>query len=437
MSKRKLNGLERLAIGLSLLSLADRIVKLGLINHFFTRRPPASLSSWPTVTILQTVTRGVHGLRANLEARARLDYPAPVQHILVCDAADTELRAICAETAATHPEMDLRIVCVEGDGIGPATKLRKLQAGFPLATGDVLCLMDDDTAPRPDGLRHLVSYLSEPDTGASFGLACFTNWGNVWSSMLSSYVNAYTLENFVTWAYLSRSALRVVGQMACYWRKPFEAAGAFAGLEGYIDDDFVLAKRLREAGLRPVQAPVVYDVNDPVATWREYATKFNRWIILPRVAMTPFMTPWQRAGAFLATPATILLPGVLAGVTLLARSRPATYALAATLGSFVAAQAFSYRRFMRRTMPRWGWLLLPYTVLVTPVHAVLTLLAGNEIEWRGQRLRVLPNGRFERMADESPCQAASRKVPPHAGMKPPKAHSLLPARLTPEHTASS
>ncbi len=398
MSKQRLGALERLAAGLALLSLADRLVKFALVSRFLSRRPTADPPSWPTVTILQPITRGVHGLRANLEARARLDYPAHIQHILVCDADDTELQAICQEAAAARPELDLRIMCVEGDGAGPAPKLPKLRASFPLATGDVLCLMDDDVAPRRDGLRRLVAFLAQPGIGAAFGLACFTSWGNLWSSLLSSYVNAYTLENFVTWAYLSSDAIRVVGQMACYWRRPFAEAGAFDGLEGYIDDEFVLAQRLREAGIRPIQMPVIYDVNDPVASAREYAAKFQRWIILPREAMTPFLSPRQRFAAFFATPATILLPGALAVVALVSRSRAATGALASTLGAFAAAQALSYRYFMRRPMPLRNWLLLPYTALVTPVHAALTLLAGNEIEWRGRRLRVLRDGRFERVS---------------------------------------
>lgn len=400
MSKRRPGMLDRLAIGLSLLSIADRAVKLGLVAHFFSRRRPVEPVSWPSVTILQPVTRGVAALRANLEARARLDYPGRVQHVIVCDAVDASSQAICRQMATAHPELDVRIVRAEGcagAAASPAPKLVKLQAGFPYATNDVLCLMDDDVAPRRDGLRRLVTYLMAPGIGASFGLACYTSWENLWSSLLSAYVNAYTLENFVTWAYLSGPP-RVVGQMACYWRRPFAAVGAFDGLEGYLDDDFVLAQRLGEAGLRPLQTPVVYDVNDPAESWRCYAAKFKRWIVLPRHAMEPFLTPRQRMAAFLATPATILVPSALGAVALAARRRVPTCALAAAIGAFGAAQGVSAARFFQRRIPRRRWPLLVYTVLVTPLHAALTLFAGNEIEWRGQRMRVYRDGHFERVA---------------------------------------
>src|SRR6185437_5644803 len=323
----------------------------------------------------------------------RLDYPARVQHILVCDADDADSQAICKQLSAAHPELDLRIVRVRGEGCGPASKLAKLQAGLPYATGEVLCLMDDDVAPPTDGLRRLVAYLMQPGVGASFGLACYANWSNLWSGLLSAYVNTYTLETFITWAYLC-GPIRVVGQMACYWRRPFIAAGGFDGLEGYLDDDYVLAQRLRMTGLRPFQTPVVYDINDPTNSWRDYATKFKRWIILPRQSMAPFLTPWQRVAAFLATPATILLPSALGVIALVTRRRIPTYALAATLGAFAVTNEVSRRYFLRRAMPRRRWPMLLYTVLVTPIHAALTLLGGNEIEWCGQRMRVYRDGHF-------------------------------------------
>ncbi|MGE5335365.1 MAG: glycosyltransferase [Nitrososphaerota archaeon] len=406
MSQRRLGAMERLAIGLSVASIADRLMKLGLVSHYFSRRRQlAEPASWPSVTILQPITRGVAALRANLDARARLDYPARVQHILLCDASDTDSLAICADAAAAHPELDMRVVRIAASDeaergratVQSATKLVKLQAGLPYAMGDVLCLMDDDVAPRPYGLRRLVTYLMEPDVGASFGLTCYTNFGNLWSSLLSAYVNVYNVEFYVAWTDLC-GPVRVVGQMACYWRKPFIAAGGFEGLEGFIDDDFALGQRLRTGGLRPVQAPVVYDVNDPVESWQGYAKKFKRWIILPRHGMEPFLTRWQRFAAFLAAPATILLPSALGAVALVSRRRIPLFALAATLGTFVATNTVIHRRFLGFSLPWRRWPAVVYAALVTPVHAALMVLAGHEIEWRGQRMRLTSDGRFKRIA---------------------------------------
>jgi hypothetical protein len=48
-------------------------------------------------------------------------------------------------------------------------------------------------------------------------------------------------------------------------------------------------------------------------------------------------------------------------------------------------------------MPWRRWPLLVYTMLMTPLHAALTLFASNEIEWRGQRMRVYRDAHFERV----------------------------------------
>ncbi len=397
MRKRNVVWMDRVALGLGALYLADRAAKLTLLSRFFSRSAPREPAAWPSVTILEPVTRGSGGLSTNLEARTGLDYPARVRHVLICDADDLASRAKCHRMIAAHPELDICLVLVEGDPGTPAPKLVKLQAGMPHATGDILCLMDDDVAPRPDALRLLVAQLGQPGVGASYGLARSANWDNLWSSLLSSYVNAFTLETFITWEALC-GVVRVVGQMSCYWQRPFVAAGGFDGLEGYLDDDFVLAQRLRGANLRAVQAPVVYDVDDGAATLREYLGKFQRWIVLPRQAMEPFLSRRQRVAAFLATPATILLPSILGGLALTTRRRGPVLALVASLSAFAVAQQVEYACFLGRRMSLRQMLPLAYTALVTPIHAALALLTGDEVEWRGQRLRVYKDGRFERVA---------------------------------------
>lgn len=396
-----LNWLDRIALGLALLAVTDRALKLGLIARFFARRLPAEPRAWPSVTILQPITRGSANLGANLEARAALAYPGRVQHLLVCDAVDEDSQAICQAAADAHPTLDLRLLLAEDAGSWPAPKLMKLQAGMKYATGDVLCLIDDDVAPRPDNLRRLVLCLLQPVVGASCGHPCYADWETLWSSLLSAYVNAYWLEDMITWAALSGPSgpVRVAGQMACYWRRPLEAVGGFSALEGYLDDDFVLARRLRRTGFRPAVAPVIFDVYDRQASLRQYLRTFTRWITLPNQAMTPFLTSRQRLAAFLATPATILLPSLLAALALASRRRATLAALTASLGAVAVSQALVYVRYLRRRMPFRRWPLLAFAVLVTPVHAaLLALFGGNEVEWRGQRLRVYRDGHFDRVA---------------------------------------
>jgi hypothetical protein len=113
--------------------------------------------------------------------------------------------------------------------------------------------------------------------------------------------------------------------------------------------------------------------------------------------MEPFMTPRQRAAAFLSTPATILLPSAI-GLLAASRTPGTARALAVTLGAFAGAAALTSRRYVRGRVPLSRWPLLAVVAFVTPVQSALSLLGSDEIEWRGQRLRVRRDGQYELVA---------------------------------------
>src|SRR5260370_29448667 len=90
MKRSFLSFLDKAVYGLTLLFALDRLLKMAAVIHFFRRPQPPPPSSWPAVTLLQPITRGTGNLLESLRTRARLDYPATVQHLLICDANDVE-----------------------------------------------------------------------------------------------------------------------------------------------------------------------------------------------------------------------------------------------------------------------------------------------------------------------------------------------------------
>jgi hypothetical protein len=162
--------LASLALGVAALYAADRAVKVAALTALVRRPAPPAPARWPGVTILHPITRttaGASPLAANLDACARLDYPAPRRHLLLLDAGDADSLATCRAWIAAHPALDAAIVTVpRGDGpIAP--KIVKLIAGLaelPAAhADDILGLIDDDIAPRPAALRELVAALGPAD----------------------------------------------------------------------------------------------------------------------------------------------------------------------------------------------------------------------------------------------------------------------------------
>jgi cellulose synthase/poly-beta-1,6-N-acetylglucosamine synthase-like glycosyltransferase len=384
---------RRIAWGLAGIFIADRAVKLLALERHRRRTMP-TLQAWPRVSLIQPITRGAGDLARNLTARAQLAYPGTVQHLFVCDAADGEAQAACHALLAVYPELEGEVIAVASPS-GVAPKIAKLQAALPHATGDVLCFMDDDVAPRPDVLTRLIPFLDLPRAGAAFGLPCYTSWDTVWESILSGFVNANMPLSFVALTYLIEP-FRITGHIAAFDRAAFEASGGLNDLEGQIDDDFALARRLAAHGYRAIQTSVVYDIANALPDARTLHRQIVRWFVLPRQSMLPQLTARERAASVLASGPALVIPGMLATLAITTCKRSAWGALSATLGVFAAAYTLTERRYLGGRMPWRRWLIMPLVVVITPLHALAaTVLARDRVVWRGQRLRVRRDGTFD------------------------------------------
>ncbi len=393
MNRSYLSPLDKLTYGLTLLFALDRLLKLAAVIRFFHRPSPPQPETWPTVTLLQPITRGAKGLADSLRAQIQFDYPVMIQHLFTCDSHDTESQATVNTFMTEFPMLHAEIILVETAGTAVASKIRKLQTALPKATGEVLCFMDDDVSPRPDALRVLVPYLYQPRTGAAFGLPSYTNWHTSWSSLISGFVNANMLLSFVALTYLT-DPFRFTGHMVAFRRDTFTEVGGLDGLEQHIDDDFELARRLRTHGLRSVQTPLVYDVDNEFLSPRAYDAQIKRWFVLPRQAMMPALSRWERCVAFISS-CTLPLPSIIALLALLTRRRASLGSLATSLGIFGVVYAICEARFLKGHTPLSRWPLVLLGALITPLLIVWSLLSNNEVEWRGQRLRIHRNGKME------------------------------------------
>jgi ceramide glucosyltransferase len=380
----------------SLLALfvLDRLLKLAAVIHFFRRTPPRAPQMWPSVTLLQPITRGVSGLPNNLRSRAVLDYPGEIQYLFICDTDDREAQAACAALQAKFPILEIEIVLVEAKGKDAvASKVEKLLAALPRATGEVFWFIDDDIALRPLALRIMLPPLFQPGVGAVFGLPCYTNWRTVWSSLMSIFVNANALLSYIPATYLTEP-FTITGHCFALRREVFQRAGGLEGLERRIDDDHEMARRVRKIGLRIVQTPMIYDVDNHFNSWQAYTKQMKRWFIFPRQALAPSLTRWEQIVTFLGSIGQ-LFPCLLALLFVCTLKGSAFRALATSLGCFGAIYALCELYYLKGRMPLRRWPLLPIVALLSPVQVLWALLSNEEIEWRGQRLRIRPGGKME------------------------------------------
>jgi ceramide glucosyltransferase len=368
----------------------DRLLKAAAVIHFFCRRPPAAPARWPSVTLLQPITRGVPDLAYNLSKRLELDYPAPIQHLFICDEHDSASQAICQAIRSTHLRADIQMVIAAAERGSLATKVEKLQAAIPQASGEVVCFFDDDVAPRPTALRELIPYLEQPRAGAVFGLACYTNWRTFWSSAMSSFVNANAPLSYIPLTYLTEP-FTITGHCYALRRTIFDAVGGLEDMAGRIDDDHELARRLQRRGLRCIQTPMIYDVDNDLPTLAAYLAQMRRWFVFPRLLMAPYLSRRDRVATALGSAGT-LLPSLVALLALISRSHRALRGLAIVLGAFAAVYLAGERRYLGRTTPLRRLAVLPIVAVIAPLQIVWGLLAGDEVHWRGQRLRIRRDG---------------------------------------------
>ncbi len=365
---------------------------MAAVIHFFGREKPRAPEEWPTVTLLQPVTRGATDLFAALEARAKLDYSAHLQHLLVCDAGDDELLRACESWVARHSSLDTTIVEVAWEG-RVAAKTEKLQAGLAHATGKVVCCVDDDIILRSDSLRTMIPYLCERGVGATFGLACYTDWSNLPSSLMSGFVNANALLTYVPGTYLAEP-FTITGHIFAVRRDVLQAVDGFAGLEKNIADDHLLAAKLRKIGLLVVQTPMIYDVKNHLATLGERSAQMKRWFVFPRQALIPIMSPGEQL-ATLALGVGNIIPGVLGVLALLARRRGTVTALARSVAAFNIVYSACEVLYLKRVTPVWWRGIVALEAIVSPLQIVWALLSDDKVEWRGRKLRILRGGDFE------------------------------------------
>ncbi|MBP1467169.1 glycosyltransferase [Candidatus Chloroploca sp. M-50] len=384
--------LDRLAQVLGLLYLLDRLWKILAVVAFFRRPPPPVPTQWPSLTLLCPMTRSPNDLRSVLIARAHLVYPGQHECLLICDREDVATQAICTEVMERYPTWPARIVLAEPEHGTLASKIAKLRTALPEAHGEVLCFVDDDILLRPDTLRILVPYVMQPTTGAAFGLACYTRWQTLAESLMSGFVNTNALLSYVPVTYLVEP-FTITGHCFALRREVFTAIGGLEGMEERIDDDHELARRVRRYGLRNVQTPLVYDVDNRLARLRDYHLQMRRWLVIPRQAMLPHLNLRERSAMLFGSLGN-LLPPLLLLLALVTRRRVPWLSLGSSLGYVATTQALIERIYLGQAMPLRQMLLLPILNWLTPLYVSVISLGSNTIVWRGQRLRVERGGTY-------------------------------------------
>jgi ceramide glucosyltransferase len=371
---------------------AERLLKHLLVIRFFRWPIPPQTQPVTLVSLLQPILSGDPTLATGLEQNLTMQTRYPLEFLWLVDDDDLEAQRICRDLLYRYPEKRAALLLLPPPGSRQNPKMVKLIAGAKQASGDVLCVLDDDTRLPDFGLESCLPSLDQPGVGLAFGLPYYVSFGNFWSRLVAYFVNSHSLLTYIPYAMLTEP-VTINGMFYAIRRTVLQKIGGFDGLENILADDFAIAQRMRSHGYRLAQTPLRHAISTWVAAPRNYVNLIQRWFIFPResmmrhlqgrekfifysMALLPVFFPWL---------ALLLLAFSLIWWPLTLLYFAYDYLIFAHFNLAYLKQASPWRHSY--------WVIL--LTLALPLQILAALLAPQRILWRGHLMQAKPGGSFE------------------------------------------
>jgi ceramide glucosyltransferase len=349
------------------------LVLVGAIK--WRKSPAANPSSAPPVSILKPIRGRDPKFYEAIRSHAAQDYPEFEILFGLSDPKDAAADDI-AGLQAEFPKLPISAYVVST--MSPNTKVGVLAELAKRARHPLLLVNDSDILVEPGYLRAVTAPLADDRIGLVTCL--YRAAADSWPSRAEALGIATEFAPSVIVARLLGVAEFALGSTMVFRAESLRAIGGFEALRDYLADDYQLGRHISEQlRLRIEFAPVVVETGLGAESWAEVWRHQLRWSRTIRVS--------RRSGyyGYVVTHATLwALLAFAAG-----QSRAGALALGTRMiaGVVVARGILGYRRALR------DFWLIPFRDLFG--FAVwLGGLFGNEVIWRGKRLRLQSDGRI-------------------------------------------
>jgi ceramide glucosyltransferase len=343
--------------------------------------PPASL---PGLTLLKPLKGCDAETKDCLRSWFRQIYPGPVQILLGVASAEDPVCDLARELLAEFPGADAQLViCAES--LGANAKVSTLRQLEPRIRHPLVMISDADVRVAPDFAANLAPHLADPAAGL---VNCFYRLANPTTAAMQWEAAAINAD-FWTQVLQARSLKPVDFALGAVMTLPaaqLQAIGGFAALADVLADDYHLGRLVACQHKRIEFATVVAECWEAPMNWRQVWAHQSRWARTIRVCQ-PF--PY-----FLS----ILNNSTLWPLLWLAVARqPAVLALCGGCVLFRIGSAWQQQSRLTQLPVRLAYTWMP------PVKDLLDVLvwagsfASNRITWRGQRYRILPDGKLSKV----------------------------------------
>jgi cellulose synthase/poly-beta-1,6-N-acetylglucosamine synthase-like glycosyltransferase len=252
--------------------------------RFFRRELARAQVNFAPFASVIVPCRGVdQGLRENVAALLRQDYPAYETIFVTDDADDPSLRVVNDATSEIGAGANVSArVRIAGPAHDCGQKVHNLLAAVRevAPTSELLVFVDTDARPRRDWLRSLVAPLADEGVGAATGYRWFvptargglaSHLRSVWNASIASALGEDSRRNFC-WG--GSTAIR---------RETFDRLNIIEEWRGALSDDYALTRALQRAALPIRFVPACLVASHEDCAWRELFEFTTRQLRITRV----------------------------------------------------------------------------------------------------------------------------------------------------------
>jgi ceramide glucosyltransferase len=345
---------------------------------------PRSAGDVPGVTILKPIKGRDERTKECLRTWFLQDYAGPAQLLFGVVSTDDAACSIVRELLLEFPSADARLVVCGSPGSANA-KVSKLATLMKLAKHDAIVISDADVSAPVGCVREMVHLLKDSKVGLA---NAFYRYADPITAAMFWEAAAVNVD-FWSQVLQSRSLKAIdfaLGAVMATRREQLQRIGGFERLQDCLADDYQLGNRIAKQGLSIVLASTVVSCHGGAVGWREVWKHQLRWARTIRVCQpVPYFfsilsnpTLWPVLWAIVQR--TPLALG-FAGVALVLRT----------------LSAWDLERRLAGAEPcRSG----PWWILVKDVLQIgvwFLAFTGNQVEWRGERYWLRPDGNLVRL----------------------------------------
>ena len=340
-----------------------------------------NLPVYPAVTALKPLKGCDAETGRCLESWLTQIYPAAFQVLFGVASPDDPVCDLVRRLLFRYPKIDAQLVFCP-DALGANAKVSTLAQLLPHAKHDVLIISDADIRVPLDFAGQVVGPLQNSENGLVHCLYRAANPTTVAMRWEAIAINA----DF--WGQVLQSqSMRphdfALGAVMATTRPVLESIGGFEALVDYLADDYQLGNRIARGGKRVVLSTMVVEGWEAPMTWGRVWRHQVRWARTFRSCKPGLY--------FLSILNNVTFWSLL---TLACRPSRAAWILAALCWMVRIGTALRHQIvFTKSREPLvYAWLIPVKDLLGFFIWALAFL--GNHVEWRGQRYRVLRNGKL-------------------------------------------